>query len=121
MKDKNEMLQEPVEERAQAIGQLAYLKAKHMGATLSRLHNSKALYFALCGDAVKIGISNFPEDRLEQIQVGAPGKLCLLAVLPGLGKREAECHARMAHLHIHGEWFRYTEETDQLIEELQDG
>ncbi len=114
-------LEKIIEERAQAVAQLAYLKAVRPARLTRRLHSSKSLYFALCGDAVKIGVSSSPESRLDALQVGAPSKLYLLATIPEMGKKEAECHRRLAHLQLHGEWFRYTEEVDNLIKELQNG
>jgi hypothetical protein len=85
----------------------------------NRLHKNKALYFAACGDAVKVGASSEPRCRIENFQTGAPGKLVLLAVIPRAGHRESECHRRLAHLHIHGEWFQRGCDVDALIKELQ--
>ena len=48
----------------------------------------------------------------------APFSVDLIASLPRAGHREAECHKRLSHLRVHGEWFRYTEEVDALIEDL---
>jgi len=101
-----------------ATAHAAYARALNTDKMLGRLHSRKALYFAKCGDAVKIGVSRDPEVRLDELQCGAPGKLVLLAVIPGAGTRERECHRRLTHLHIHGEWFRHTEEVDSLIAEL---
>lgn len=114
-KDINKML----ETRARVVADLAYLKARAPISAMTRLAKNKALYFIACGDAVKIGISSHPEERLDAIAVGAPGKLRLLAKIPNMGNRESQCHKRLEHLHIHGEWFRYTEEVDTLIRELQ--
>ena len=84
----------------------------------ARQHSKKALYFAVCGDAIKIGVSIDPEARLQTLQTGTPGPLRLIATLPKMGSRESECHQRLSHLALGGEWFRYTEEIDQLIKEL---
>lgn len=107
-----------LEKRAKAISEMAYNKARYNLPDLSRLKVNKALYFVRCGDAVKIGVSVDPNVRLEALQTGAPGKLTLMAVIPKAGPRENECHQRLEHLRIHGEWFRYGFEIDALIKEL---
>lgn len=79
------------------------------------------LYFIRCGDTVKIGRATYPEMRLTELQTGAPGRLYLLAHFPNMGHKEKECHKRLAHLRVHGEWFWHTEEIDALIKELENG
>jgi hypothetical protein len=85
-----------------------------------RLHKNKYLYFIQCGDKVKIGVSSDPESRKGSLQTGAPGKLHVIASLEKMGDKENFCHKRLSHLHISGEWFRYTDEVDALIDELRD-
>lgn len=85
----------------------------------NRLSKNKYLYFIRCGDAVKIGMSSDPESRMQILSTGAPGKLYLLAKIPNSGNIEAECHRKLSHLRINGEWFRYTNEIDRLISELK--
>jgi Meiotically up-regulated gene 113 len=80
---------------------------------------NRYLYFARCGDAVKIGVSDNPERRLREMQTGSPGMIVLLAVIKNAGHSELDCHRRLAHLHITGEWFRHTDEVNRLILELQ--
>lgn len=114
----NSELNEAMKQVAQARADLAYAKAMRSGPFLERLHSNKSLYFAQCGDAIKIGVSSDPNVRIETLQTGAPGKVTLVAAIQKAGDKESECHRRLAHLRIHGEWFRYTEEIDQLIQEL---
>lgn len=109
-----------LEVRARAVADLAYLKATRPVTFANRLAKNKSLYFIACGDAVKIGVSFHPEARLNAIAVGAPGALTLLAKLPRMGHVETDCHKRLEHLHLHGEWYRYTTEIDALIQELRD-
>lgn len=115
---KNSELSEALEELAQAKAAIAYGKTIRPQSFTNRRHSEKALYFAQCGDAVKIGVSSTPDVRVETLQTGAPGRLTLLAVIPKSGDKEADCHKTLNHLRIHGEWFRYTEEIDALIREL---
>ena len=76
------------------------------------------LYFIVHDNFVKIGQSINPYKRLLKFQTGAPNFLKIIAVFTGLGKLESECHKRLKHLHYRGEWFKYTNEVDVLIEEL---
>src|SRR5262245_4249723 len=66
------------------------------------------LYFVLNhrSKAVKIGHSDDPAGRLDTLQTASPDRLKLLGVCPGSKLEEAQLHARFAHLHIRGEWFR---------------
>jgi hypothetical protein len=107
------------QEAKQAVANYTHQKALHRPDKLTnKISKNKFLYFILCRDAVKIGISIDPTARLESLATGAPGKLMLLAMIENAGDREKECHKKMAHLHIHREWFRYTNEIDLLINEL---
>lgn len=58
--------------------------------------------------AVKIGYSVNPEARVGELQTGNPNTLYLIGKVPGTVEDEAALHARYAHLHILGEWFRLT-------------
>lgn len=84
----------------------------------NRFAKNKYLYFIACGDAVKIGMSSDPTSRIETLAVGAPGQLYLIAMIPNMGHRENEFHKRFTHLHLRGEWFKYTNEIHELIKEL---
>ncbi len=113
-------LKKILEDRAQATANLAYLKAKKHASGLERLARNKYLYFIICADAVKIGISSDPDARLKVLAVGAPSPLKILAKIQNAGHLEAECHKRLAHLKLHGEWFYYAHDVDNLIQELRD-
>lgn len=108
------------EEIALTKGLSAYLRAVNPCKYESRLAKNKFLYFIQCGDAIKIGISSDPEIRLETLATGAPGKLTLIAMIKNCGDKENYCHKYLSHLRIHGEWFRYTEEINKLIKELNE-
>lgn len=57
-------------------------------------------------NAIKIGWSKDPLDRITALQVANPTKLRLVAVVPGHKALEEAAHARWKDLQIHGEWFR---------------
>ena len=100
-------------------GMGAYLKA--VGRFPGQKHSEKFLYFIRCQDTVKIGVSNCPWQRVKDLQTGAPGKLVLMSQIEKSGHRENECHKRLEHLRLYGEWFRLTDEVYQLINELKAG
>jgi hypothetical protein len=55
---------------------------------------------------IKIGrCFGHPLYRLQNLQVGAPQILTLLADMPG-GEHEREIQAKFRHLHVRGEWHR---------------
>jgi hypothetical protein len=55
---------------------------------------------------IKIGRSSWhPSQRLQELQVGCPQELTLLAYVHGK-EFEGELHRRFRHLHHRGEWFR---------------
>lgn len=64
---------------------------------------------------VKIGISNYPEMRLMELQQTSPARLVLLATCPGGLQRERRYHERFAADRIHGEWFKRSEPLMTLI------
>ena len=112
-------IRKTMEDIAEARGNLAYHKAMSMpGSFEGKKFKSKYLYFAACGDAVKIGVSSDPQGRIKSLQTGAPGTISILATIPDAGDRECEIHRRLSHLNIQGEWFRHTEEVDTIIGEI---
>lgn len=60
--------------------------------------------------AVKIGYARDVERRRRSLQTGLPGKITTLRVLDGDLATESWLHVRFAHLHLRGEWFRYSDE-----------
>jgi hypothetical protein len=79
----------------------------------------KYLYFIRCGDAVKIGVSSRPEERIKTLQTGAHAPITLLCKIKNAGHLERSCHKRLTHLCLTGEWFKYTNEVDTVMMELQ--
>lgn len=68
------------------------------------------LYVISCGDWRKLGIAREPARRMAALQPGNPQALRLerTAEVPEIGARYAEAwaHAKLAHAHERGEWFR---------------
>jgi hypothetical protein len=68
--------------------------------------NDGYVYFILSGSGdVKIGYSERPGRRLDQLQTGRADRLSLLAAFPGTAQLEADLHRRFAEHRKCGEWF----------------
>ncbi|MYX32250.1 MULTISPECIES: GIY-YIG nuclease family protein [unclassified Streptomyces] len=59
---------------------------------------------------VKIGVSNDPEARLADLQVGSPVPLVLLWEAKGGQQLESALHQHFAAHRLHGEWFDFGED-----------
>lgn len=64
---------------------------------------------------VKIGVSNEPEARLEDLQTGSPVPLHLLWKTPGGQALESALHAYFEPYRSHGEWFDFGEENPAAL------
>lgn len=59
-------------------------------------------------DFVKIGISEFPHTRLEQLQAGSPMPLEIVAMEYGGRNHEQALHKRFSDQHARQEWFTFS-------------
>lgn len=67
------------------------------------------------GGPIKIGFTTRePEQRLLQLQTGAPTKLRIVGLIPC--NREKELHKKFAKHHSHGEWFNPAKQVISFIE-----
>lgn len=66
---------------------------------------------------IKIGIAKRPFKRLSELQVGSANALTLVGVLAGGGDLEAELHEAFAGDRMRGEWFRWSDRLNELIQE----
>lgn len=66
------------------------------------------IYFVKAGQFLKIGISENPEKRVRELQIGNPHKLELLGTIPGDEQDETEIHNAFSDHHSHGEWYFYS-------------
>jgi hypothetical protein len=75
------------------------------------------IYAIRSGDAVKIGISWDPKDRLSGLQTGSPHSLELLGTADRVSpKLEKLIHIRLEAHRLKGEWFRITPEVQQVVD-----
>ena len=74
------------------------------------------IYFIGCNDQyVKIGVSNNPYHRMNDLQAGNPYDLSLLKIIDVSHKAEAYLHDKFSHLHHRGEWFSLNSELREYI------
>lgn len=75
----------------------------------------KYVYFARCGEFMKIGHSSSPKRRLSEFSGSSPHDVTLILVLPthSPGRLEKALHARFAADRHRLEWFRLS---DQLLD-----
>lgn len=97
--------------------------------TLTERRESATVYFMRCGSFYKIGYSEHPTYRLDQIRKAdgtrAPDGLDLSATQlistePGGFPRERELHRKFAHLRHTGEWFIEAPELTEYIDSLKE-
>lgn len=65
-------------------------------------------YFVRRGDAIKIGHSGNPKQRISDLQICFPEPLEVIAVIPNTIIDEPTAHKKFAHLRLSGEWFQAT-------------
>ena len=70
------------------------------------------IYFIRAGDDgfVKIGKSKCPDKRLASLQSANPLRLSIIRTIDGDSAEERIVHMAFEHLHVHGEWFRFSDE-----------
>jgi hypothetical protein len=74
------------------------------------------IYFAQCGDKIKVGISRDVASRLAQLRTGAGGPIQLIAAVDGDLKIEKALHNKLRQFHLDGEWYRDCAETRAAIQ-----
>lgn len=69
------------------------------------------------GGPVKIGFSQNPSARINDLRCGSPANFVLLGSIPGTMRQETEWHQRFAALRIDREWFSPADELLNAIAE----
>lgn len=77
-----------------------------------------SVYFVECAGRIKIGFSNNVKARLQQLSTGAPGKLNLVATIPGPHRLERAIHRHLKAHRVKGEWFDDCAEVRAAIDDL---
>jgi hypothetical protein len=73
------------------------------------------IYFIETQGHVKIGYSNDPQRRFNNLTVGCPTKCTLIAVIEGDMADEKDIHERFKANRIRGEWFEFTPEINAFM------
>jgi hypothetical protein len=73
------------------------------------------------GSPVKIGCSDFPENRLVALSSWSPYRLEVVATVPGDRSLERRLHGIFAAQHSHREWFLSSPELESLLARLVAG
>lgn len=89
-----------------------YLSGLFAGTELVEKMNlaSCFVYFIVCEEMVKIGVSDDVPKRLKQLQTASPKKMEIIHVIPFKDrkeayKEEARLHAKYSSSNLGGEWF----------------
>lgn len=64
-----------------------------------------SVYFARCGEQIKIGIASNVKSRITSLQVASPQPIELLGAVRGTAHDERALHERLAPHRVSGEWF----------------
>ena len=70
--------------------------------------------------AIKLGYSKDVAFRLKMLQTGNPRRLSVAFTLRGSQRMERRCHQVLTRqgLHIHGEWFRYSNDVCDAVAQI---
>lgn len=67
---------------------------------------------------IKVGCSEIPTSRLENLAAWSPWPLMIIGTVPGTIKDEQYLHRCFAKWHSHREWFHSTPELRKIIDEI---
>jgi hypothetical protein len=100
------------------IGDDAAVKRRHDAheEKVNIKRGKRKVYFIVDGDVIKIGFSEYPLARLDQIKTSRPSAY-LLGEVKGGTELEKEIHTRLSEWHFGREWFHYNHEVANIIKE----
>lgn len=76
------------------------------------------LYFIKGGNFIKIGRSNDPKERIQQLQVSSPERLIFIKTFYNRGLYEFPIHNIFKSIRVQGEWFNDCKKLRNYIELL---
>lgn len=82
---------------------------------LNRRRDNRNVYFIVDGGLVKVGVSEYPEGRLDQIKTSRPSAK-LLGYVKGGFELEKEIHNKLEKFKFGREWFYHNQEVNNIIE-----
>lgn len=66
---------------------------------------NRQIYFAQCGQRIKVGIASDIKKRLGQLRTGAAAPVTLIAAVKGDEHLERSLHRELLEYRVDGEWF----------------
>ena len=87
---------------------------------IQKKRGARNVYFILDDGLIKVGFSEFPENRLLQIKTARPSAR-LIGYIPGGAGLEKEIHRKLAKYKFDKEWFYYTFETREIVSQYLRG
>lgn len=84
------------------------------------IHRPQYIYFILneLRNTIKIGISKDPESRTRYLQTSCADPLTYLGSILGNREDERKLHAQFSSCQLAGEWFEYSEDLQDAIENI---
>lgn len=75
------------------------------------------IYFVQAGPKgpIKIGVSDYPEQRVRDLSIGIPHALIPLGIMQGEEDDETDLHIKFSPHHFRGEWFQDCDELRDFI------
>jgi hypothetical protein len=78
------------------------------------------IYFAKSGDLVKIGFASNPHRRVQELGTGNHNEIFLYDSFPSYQAAEKLLHRRFKADRVRGEWFRFSNDIEEFLEDLFD-
>ncbi|MGD2122607.1 MAG: GIY-YIG nuclease family protein [Gemmatimonadota bacterium] len=78
------------------------------------------VYFVRAGEYVKIGVANNIHSRMSALQTGCPHELECVLLLNGSYDLEMEVHQRFRSTHHRGEWFVWSDDLADYMNEMRE-
>lgn len=111
----NDILNEWVVHLAESLHYQVIGKYQQVKPETQPRHIEQLVYFIEGGNSIKIGVAEYPQNRLRILQNSSPLALKILKTCNGGREEERKLHARFAHLRQHGEWFKKSDELMDFI------
>ena len=103
-----------------ALSEVKRLQAPHKKRLADKLAERRKrlrVYFIQDGQRIKIGISEFPESRLQTFRTTLP-RAELIGSIPGSYPLETKLHKQFCDVSCGGEWFWATAEVVDAVHSL---
>lgn len=76
------------------------------------------VYFIRALDAVKVGFSQIPDERLKHLQAKVPTRLVMLGYVRGGYNEERRLKGAFAGMKLYGEWYAFDGFVRELVQNI---